>query len=147
MNEDECVKGRMPTKIEQHWNNPTKGVSNDVLGYIKMEMVMPHSSWSRILLPQCSCSYLTKTIFRSSQDSRIMKAHELKSKDFRAKSVIRKITPLKSSLRGRLLASFQDDASMQLLVKTDIDRRHEGNKPTTNSETKTTDLNGQKQSH
>ncbi|GJT19644.1 hypothetical protein Tco_0878350 [Tanacetum coccineum] len=65
----------------------------------------------------------TQTYYKH-QDSRIMKAQELKDKDFRTNSDIND-NSLEIKLRGRLLASFQDDAKYEHVGQ---DTRSQGGK-------------------
>ncbi|GJT46182.1 retrovirus-related pol polyprotein from transposon TNT 1-94 [Tanacetum coccineum] len=65
----------------------------------------------------------TKTYYKH-QDSRVMKAQELKTKTS-AQTLILKITPQKSSFGGDCLASFQDDAKYEHVGQ---DTRSQGGK-------------------
>ncbi|GKB92667.1 retrovirus-related pol polyprotein from transposon TNT 1-94 [Tanacetum coccineum] len=89
---------RMPTKIELTLEQSRQGVSNDVL--LKSDS-LPHAH-----------AQTTKTFYKH-QDSRIMKAQELKTKTS-AQTLIYKIFLQRYQVyQGRLLASFQDDAKYE----------------------------------
>ncbi|GJU33708.1 hypothetical protein Tco_1182062 [Tanacetum coccineum] len=90
--------------------------------YIKMEMVMPHPLESNSL-PHAHAQ-TTKTYYKH-QDSRIMKAQELKTKTS-AQTLIYKIFLQRYQVyQGRLLASFQDDAKYEHVGQ---DTRSQGGK-------------------
>ncbi|GJY48155.1 retrovirus-related pol polyprotein from transposon TNT 1-94 [Tanacetum coccineum] len=98
-------------------------------GYIKMSWWMPHSSWSRIITT-CSCSIQDNY---KHQDSRIMKAQELKTKTS-AQTLIYKIFLQRYQVyQGRLLASFQDDAKYEHVGQ---DTRSQGGKDVQGQEEK-----------
>ncbi|GJU71395.1 hypothetical protein Tco_1262800 [Tanacetum coccineum] len=79
-------------------------------GTIKMEMVMPHSCGVESF-PHAHAQ-TTKTYYKH-QDSRIMKAQELKTKTS-AQTLIYKIFLQRYQVyQGRLLASFQNDAKYE----------------------------------
>ncbi|GJX38530.1 hypothetical protein Tco_0251833 [Tanacetum coccineum] len=88
-----------------------KWVLNETEGYIKMEMVMPLFQLKTDSLPHAHAQ-TTKTYYKH-QDSRIMKAQELKTKTS-AQTLIYKIFLQRYQVyQGRLLASFQDDAKYE----------------------------------
>ncbi|GKB01974.1 hypothetical protein Tco_0830018 [Tanacetum coccineum] len=97
--------------------------SNKLLDYKKMEMVMPHSRLESNSLPHAHAQ-TTKTYYKH-QDSRIMKAQELKTKTS-AQTLIYKIFLQRYQVyQGRLLASFQDDAKYEHVGQ---DTRSQGGK-------------------
>ncbi|GJR18007.1 hypothetical protein Tco_0966534 [Tanacetum coccineum] len=138
-------KGRMPTKIELTLEQSQQGVSNDVL--------MLDNEEDDIIDPVKQCTTLppfgihkdgdgdasfqlksdslphahaqsTKTFYKH-QDSRIMKAQELKTKTS-AQTLIYKIFLQRYQVyRGRLLAIFQDDAKYEHVGQ---DTRSQGGK-------------------
>ncbi|GJY38454.1 hypothetical protein Tco_0424818 [Tanacetum coccineum] len=94
---------------DHRYNIYTVKWSYETGGYIKMEMVMPHSSWSRIHYHMLMLKLQRHSIsikFQNHESSRI------KDKDFRANSDIND-NSLEIKLRGRLLKSFQDDAKYE----------------------------------
>ncbi|GJT80634.1 hypothetical protein Tco_1054976 [Tanacetum coccineum] len=104
------LEGRMPTKIELTLEQSQQGVSNDVL--LKSDS-LPHAH-----------AQTTKTFYKH-QDSRIMKAQELKTKTS-AQTLIYKIFLQRYQVyQGRLLASFQDDAKYERVGQ---DTRSQGGK-------------------
>ncbi|GJX79572.1 hypothetical protein Tco_0327721 [Tanacetum coccineum] len=85
-------------------------IEDDIMDrYIKMEMVMPHSSWSQFHYT-CSCQ-TTKTILKSIR----LKNHESQElKQGLPQNMIYKIFLQRYQVyQGRLLASFQDDAKYE----------------------------------
>ncbi|GJR11260.1 hypothetical protein Tco_0793912 [Tanacetum coccineum] len=112
------LEGRMPTKIELTLEQSQQGVSNDVL-----------SSGDSLNLPDHRIhkdgdGQTTKTFYKH-QDSRIMKAQELKTKTS-AQTLIYKIFLQRYQVyQGRLLASFQDDAKYEHVGQ---DTRSQGGK-------------------
>ncbi|GJR89470.1 hypothetical protein Tco_0213481 [Tanacetum coccineum] len=90
------------------------------------EMVDSSFRWSRNSLPHALCSnYKGHTISYKHQDSRIMKAQELKTKTS-AQTLIYKIFLQRYQVyQGRLLASFQDDAKYEHVGQ---DTRSQGGK-------------------
>ncbi|GJR01968.1 hypothetical protein Tco_0524952, partial [Tanacetum coccineum] len=144
--EEPMAKGRMPTKIELTLEQSQQGVSNDVLHYGRSYAL----SWKpcqgdSLNLPdhrihkdgdgdasfQLKSDSLphahaqtTKTFYKH-QDSRIMKAQELKTKTS-AQTLIYKIFLQRYQVyQGRLLASFQDDAKYEHVGQ---DTRSQGGK-------------------
>ncbi|GJR83319.1 hypothetical protein Tco_0154104 [Tanacetum coccineum] len=94
-----------------------------ISGYIKMEMVMPLFQLKTDSLPHAHAQ-TTKTYYKH-QDSRIMKAQELKTKTS-AQTLIYKIFLQRYQVyQGRLLASFQDDAKYEHVGQ---DTRSQGGK-------------------
>ncbi|GJY24162.1 hypothetical protein Tco_0397820 [Tanacetum coccineum] len=92
-------------------------------GYIKMEMVMPSFPAEVGSLPHAHPENF-KTFYKH-QDSRIMKAQELKTKTS-AQTLIYKIFIQRYQVyQGRLLASFQDDAKYEHVGQ---DTRSQGGK-------------------
>ncbi|GJW26835.1 hypothetical protein Tco_0040646 [Tanacetum coccineum] len=89
----------------------------------RLELVMPHSSEVGFFTP-CSCQIRRHSIYKH-QDSRIMKAQELKTKTS-AQTLIYKIFLQRYQVyQGRLLASFQDDAKYEHVGQ---DTRSQGGK-------------------
>ncbi|GKD08869.1 hypothetical protein Tco_1188554 [Tanacetum coccineum] len=128
------LEGRMPTKIELTLEQSQQGVSNDVLMEILLEpasnkllggdtLNLPdhriHKDGDGDASFQLESDSLphahaqtTKTYYKH-QDSRIMKAQELKTKTS-AQTLIYKIFLQRYQVyQGRLLASFQDDAKYE----------------------------------
>ncbi|GJY55194.1 retrovirus-related pol polyprotein from transposon TNT 1-94, partial [Tanacetum coccineum] len=89
--------GRMPTKIELTLEQSQQGVSNDVLDLHKDGDGDASFQLESDSLPHAHAQ-TTKT-FHKHQDSKIMKAQELKTKTS-AQTLILKITPQKSSFEG-----------------------------------------------
>ncbi|GJT47439.1 retrovirus-related pol polyprotein from transposon TNT 1-94 [Tanacetum coccineum] len=138
------LEGRMPTKIELTLEQSQQGVSNDVLSpthylmFGKSSNVIIKQSLGRIhkdgdgdasfqlesdSLPHAHAQ-TTKTYYKH-QDSRIMKAQELKTKTS-AQTLIYKIFLQRYQVyQGRLLASFQDDAKYEHVGQ---DTRSQGGK-------------------
>ncbi|GJX38367.1 retrovirus-related pol polyprotein from transposon TNT 1-94 [Tanacetum coccineum] len=87
------LEGRMPTKIELTLEQSQQGVSNDVL--LKSDS-LPHAH-----------AQTTKTFYKH-QDSRIMKAQELKTKTSAQNSnIIKRITPQRIKLQREIEAAFK----------------------------------------
>ncbi|GJS61468.1 retrovirus-related pol polyprotein from transposon TNT 1-94 [Tanacetum coccineum] len=110
LNRRDLPKGIMPTKIELTLEQSHQGVSNDVLihkdgdgdalFHLKSDS-LPHAHAQTIMT------------YYKHQDSRIMKARELKTKTS-AQTLIYKIFLQRYQVyQGRLLASFQDDAKYE----------------------------------
>ncbi|GJV09178.1 hypothetical protein Tco_1346834 [Tanacetum coccineum] len=108
-------KGRMPTKIELTLEQSQQGVSNDVLDHRIHKDGDGDASFQlkSDSLPHAHAQS-TKTFYKH-QDSRIMKAQELKTKTS-AQTLILKITPQKSSFGG----DYNDKGSRSKITK------HEG---------------------
>ncbi|GKA79852.1 hypothetical protein Tco_0786448 [Tanacetum coccineum] len=146
-NQYECkqtLNGRMPTKIELTLEQSQQGVSNDVLNDTYTLSWKPCQGYSLNLpdhrihkdgdgdasfqlesdsLPHAHAQ-TTKTYYKH-QDSRIMKAQELKTKTS-AQTLIYKIFLQRYQVyQGRLLASFQDDAKYEHVGQ---DTRSQGGK-------------------
>nr|GEV26012.1 ribonuclease H-like domain-containing protein [Tanacetum cinerariifolium] len=117
---------RQPTAYKSEWSQLPRhrfasqvGVSHDLT-----KPVTPHS-WPHVRIRRRCCSLIpaesnssphahsrnTKTYYKH-QDSTIMKAQELKTKSF-ANSDIQDLPSRYQVYRGRLLASFQDDAKYE----------------------------------
>ncbi|GKC35433.1 integrase, catalytic region, zinc finger, CCHC-type containing protein [Tanacetum coccineum] len=118
-------KGRMPTKIELTLEQSQQGVSNDVMmeillepasnkllvGYIKMEMVMPHSSWSPIHYHILMLKQQRHTI--SIKIQRNHKKLRIKDKDFHANSDYTDFLSKISCLSREIVKQASDDASYE----------------------------------
>ncbi|GJT25320.1 hypothetical protein Tco_0895257 [Tanacetum coccineum] len=123
---DECVKGRMPNKTELTLEQSQQGVSNDVLktptlrfGARKPCQEILESTYHMIhkdgdgdasfqlesdSLPHAHAQ-TTKTYYKH-QDSRIMKAQELKDKDFRTNSDIQDLPSKILSLSREIVSKL-----------------------------------------
>ncbi|GJV12926.1 hypothetical protein Tco_1354467 [Tanacetum coccineum] len=116
-------QGRMPTKIELTLEQSQQGVSNDVLDTYKDGDGDASFQLKSDSLPHAH-TQTTKTYYKH-QDSRIMKAQELKTKTS-AQTLIYKIFLQRYQVyQGRLLASFQDDAKYEHVGQ---DTRSQGGK-------------------
>ncbi|GKA45706.1 hypothetical protein Tco_0738502 [Tanacetum coccineum] len=123
MIEKNDYKGIMPTKIELTLEQSQQGVSNDVLNIrvilkvftVKMEILLELTS-NKLLVAEvgfittCSCS-IYKGIFYKHQDSKNHEKLRLKTKTSANSDIKDNSSEIK--LRGRLLASFQDDAKYE----------------------------------
>ncbi|GJV04453.1 hypothetical protein Tco_1338022 [Tanacetum coccineum] len=116
-------KGTMPNKMELTLEQSQQGVSNDVLAIfilINGEPWLYSGGGIPFQLKSDSLPHAhaqtTKTCYKH-QHSRIKKAQDSKTKTS-ANSDIRDPPSRYQVYQGRLLASFQDDASMSMLVKT-----------------------------
>ncbi|GJS16362.1 hypothetical protein Tco_0410834 [Tanacetum coccineum] len=123
-------KGIMPTKIELTLEQSQQGVSNDVLAVfilINGEPWLYGGGGIPFQLKSDSLPHAhaqtTKTYYKH-HDSRIMKAQELKTKTS-ANSDIQDLLLRYQVYRGRLLASFQDDAKYKHVGQ---DTRSQGGK-------------------
>ncbi|GJR88810.1 copia protein [Tanacetum coccineum] len=115
--------GRMPTKIELTLEQSQQGVSNDVLDSYKDGDGDASFQLESDSLPHAHAQ-TTKTYYKH-QDSRIMKAQELKTKTS-VQTLIYKIFLQRYQVyQGRLLASFQDDAKYEHVGQ---DTRSQGGK-------------------
>ncbi|GJU44643.1 hypothetical protein Tco_1201909 [Tanacetum coccineum] len=130
------LEGRMPTKIELTLEQSQQGVSNDALKPCQGDSLnLPdhriHKDGDGDASFQLESDSLphahaqtTKTYYKH-QDSRIMKAQELKTKTS-AQTLIYKIFLQRYQVyQGRLLASFQDDAKYEHVGQ---DTRSQGGK-------------------
>ncbi|GJU56311.1 hypothetical protein Tco_1230025 [Tanacetum coccineum] len=115
------LEGIMPTKIELALEQSQQGVSYDVLDSYKDgdgdASFQPKSN----SLPHAHAK-TTKTYYKH-QDSRIMKAQELKTKTSANSDI--KDNSSETKLQGRLLASYQDDAKYEHVGQ---DTRSQGGK-------------------
>ncbi|GJW37960.1 hypothetical protein Tco_0060880 [Tanacetum coccineum] len=115
--------GNNAVKIEITLEQSNNGVCNRTSGYIKMEDGDALFSLKSNSLPHAHAQS-TKTFYKH-QDSRIMKAQELKTKTS-AQTLIYKIFLQRYQVyQGRLLASFQDDAKYEHVGQ---DTRSQGGK-------------------
>ncbi|GJX85920.1 hypothetical protein Tco_0336694 [Tanacetum coccineum] len=121
--------GIMPTKIELALEQSQQGVSNDVLAVfilINGEPWLYGGGGIPFQLKSDSLPHAhaqtTKTYYKH-QDSRIKKAQELKTKTSANSDI--KDNSSETKLRGRLLASFQDDAKYEHVGQ---DTRSQGGK-------------------
>ncbi|GJS42708.1 hypothetical protein Tco_0567751 [Tanacetum coccineum] len=123
MNENKRI---MPTKTELTLEQSQQGVSNDVLIH-KDEFWYKRRCYSLIPAKSDSLPHAhaqtTKTYYWH-QNSRIMKAQELKTKTF-ANSDIQDLPLWYQVYQGRLLAIFQDDAKYEHVGQ---DTRSQGGK-------------------